>query len=108
MGMFDDVVCKYPLPLPEDPKGYCNDKYQTKDFDNAMDLYEIREDGTLWLRCAEYEYTDGNPNAKSLIEKLPTRKEIKVWWQQIFPITDTVRLYAYDSDTNDTYDYWIE
>jgi hypothetical protein len=75
MGMFDDVVCKYPLPLPEDPKGYCNDKYQTKDFDNAMDVYEIREDGTLWLRCAEYEYADGNPNAKSLIEKLPTREK---------------------------------
>jgi len=108
MGMFDDITCKYPLPLPEDPKGYSNNKYQTKDFDNAMDLYEIREDGTLWLRCAEYEYTDGNPNAKSLIEKLPTRKEIKVWWQQIFPITDTVRLYAYDTDTNDKYDYWIE
>jgi len=108
MGMFDDVVCKYPLPLPEDPKGYCNNKYQTKDFDNAMDVYEIHEDGTLWLHCAEYEYTDGNPNAKSLIEKLPTRKEIKTWWQQIFPITDTVRLYAYDSDTNETYDYWIE
>ena len=108
MGMFDDIVCKYSLPLPEDPKGYCNNRYQTKDFDNAMDLYEIREDGTLWLRCAEYEYTDGNPNAKSLIEKLPTRKETKVWWQQIFPITDTIRLYAYDSDTNDTYDYWIE
>lgn len=28
--------------------------------------------------------------------------------EQIFPITDTIRLYAYDSDTNDTYDYWIE
>jgi hypothetical protein len=108
MGMFDDIVCKYQLPLPEDPKGYCNNKYQTKDFDNAMDLYEIREDGTLWLRCAEYEYTDGNPKGKTLIDKLPTRTETRVWWQQIFPITDTVRLYAYDVYTNDKYDYWIE
>ena len=108
MGMFDDIVCKYPLPLPEDPKGYCNNKYQTKDFDNAMDLYEIREDGTLWLRCAEYEYIDGDPNAKSLIGKLSICKEIKVWWQRIYPISNTVKLYAYDCDTNDKYDYWIE
>ena len=106
--MFDDVVCKYPLPLPEDPKGYCNNKYQTKDFDNVMDLYEIREDGTLWVYDAMYEYTEGNPNGKSLSEKLPTRKEIKVWWQRIYPITNTVKLYAYDCDTNDKYDYWIE
>ena len=70
MGMFDDIVCKYPLPFPEDTKGYIPNGFQTKDLDCGLDSYEIREDGTLWLRCAEYEYTDGNPNAKSLIEKL--------------------------------------
>ncbi len=108
MGMFDDIVCKYPLPLPEDSKGYTNNRYQTKDFDNALDLYEIREDGTLWLRYDEYEYIDGDPNGKSLLEKLPYRKSVKSWWQQILPSKDTIRLYAYDTDTNDKYDYWIE
>jgi hypothetical protein len=108
MGMFDDVVCKYSLPLPEDPKGYCNDRYQTKDFDNALDLYEIREDGTLWLYAAEYEYTDGNPNGKSLTERLSSRKEIKRWWEPVTNVTNQIRMYAFDTDANDKYDYWIE
>ncbi len=48
MGVFDYVRCKYPLPL-DDPG--INDKvYQTKDTpEQYLALYEIREDGTLWV-----------------------------------------------------------
>ena len=53
MGMYDDIVCKYPLPLPEDTKGFVPLRFQTKDLDNAFDCYEISEDGTLWLRECE-------------------------------------------------------
>ena len=46
MGMFDDIKCKYPLPLD----GANALDYQTKDTDaQNLDNYEIREDGTLWL-----------------------------------------------------------
>ncbi len=38
--MYDDIVCKYPLPLPEDTKGYIPNGFQTKDLDNALDCYE--------------------------------------------------------------------
>ena len=65
MGMFDEIVCKYHLPLPEDTKGFRPYGFQTKDLDNALDCYEIREDGTLWLRECEREYTDGNPKGKT-------------------------------------------
>lgn len=45
MGMFDDIKCKYPLPL----KGANALNYQTKDTpEQYCDCYEIREDGTLW------------------------------------------------------------
>ena len=30
MGMFDDIVCKYPLPLPEDNKGFKSVGFQTE------------------------------------------------------------------------------
>lgn len=45
MGMFDDIRCKYPLPVP----GANDLDYQTKDTpEQLLDQYEIREDGTLW------------------------------------------------------------
>lgn len=45
MGMFDDIKCKYPLPL----NGANDLVYQTKDTPaQFLDKYEIREDGTLW------------------------------------------------------------
>jgi hypothetical protein len=45
MGMFDDITCKYPLPVD----GANDLDYQTKDTDAQFcDRYEIREDGTLW------------------------------------------------------------
>ncbi len=45
MGMFDDIICKYPLPVP----GANALRFQTKDTPNQfLNLYEIREDGSLW------------------------------------------------------------
>ena len=45
MGMFDDIRCKYPLPID----GANGLSYQTKDTPAQwLDQYEIREDGTLW------------------------------------------------------------
>lgn len=109
MGMFDNIVCKYPLPLPVDIKGYTGTEFfQTKDFNNALDSYEIREDGTLWLRKVEYEYLDGNENGKSIIDKLPVCKEKKSWWEPITNNTNTIRIYTYETNNDGTYDYWIQ
>ncbi len=45
MGLFDDITCKYPLPI----EGANSLPFQTKDTPaQYMNLYEIREDGTLW------------------------------------------------------------
>jgi hypothetical protein len=47
MGMFDEVRCLYPLPWPE--AADFGREWQSKDTPaQYLDLYEIREDGTLW------------------------------------------------------------
>lgn len=59
MGMFDDIKCKYPLPL----KGANDLDYQTKDTPmQYLDSYEIREDGTLWHE--EYDIEDHSEAGK--------------------------------------------
>jgi hypothetical protein len=106
MGMYDDIVCKYPLPLPEDTKGFHPYGFQTKDLENALDCYEIREDGTLWLRECEREYTDGNPKGKTWSEKVGIVKETKVWWTHV-KITKSINMYTYQQGEGE-YDYWVE
>ena len=105
--MYDDIVCKYPLPLPEDTKGFVPLRFQTEDFDNDLDCYEIREDGTLWLRECEREYTEGNPNGKTFFEKFGMVKETKVWWTHV-KTTSTIRMYDYYNYSDGPYDYWVE
>jgi hypothetical protein len=107
MGMFDDIVCKYPLPLPEDTKGYIVESFQTKDLDCGLDSYEIREDGTLWLRECEREHIDGDPNGKTFSEKFGIIKETKVWWTHV-KTTRTIRMYDYQNNDGGVYDYWVE
>lgn len=59
MGMFDYLKCHYPLPVA----GFEGRTWQTKDTDSQfLDLYEIREDGTLWHE--EYEIKDASKYAK--------------------------------------------
>lgn len=106
MGMFDEIVCKYNLPLPEDTKGFHPYGFQTKDLENALDCYEIREDGTLWLRECEREYTDGNPKGKTWSEKIGIVKETKVWWTHV-KLTKKINMYTYHQGENE-YDYWVE
>ena len=105
--MYDDIVCKYPLPFPEDTKGYIPNGFQTKDLDSGLDCYEIREDGTLWLRECEREYTEGNPNGKTFSEKFGMVKEIKHWWTHV-KTTTTIRMYDYNNYNDGPYDYWVE
>lgn len=84
MGMFDDLTCRYPLPVA----GANDLAYQTKDLECAMDQYEIREDGTLWHEDydSRWEESDDAP--------------LGVWWHrdnkrwEIVPLTGEVRFYT--------------
>jgi hypothetical protein len=107
MGMYDTINCKYPLPQPEDPKGYKNSlSFQTKDLGQFLSHYEIKEDGSLWIQKEENEYIPGNPNGKSFIEQIGTIKTIKSWWEAA-KITNTIEMYDYITSDNTEYDYDI-
>jgi hypothetical protein len=51
MGMFDTLICKYPLPNPKDQEL----EFQTKSLNCELDTYEIDSDGQLILRGANPE-----------------------------------------------------
>lgn len=50
MGMFDEIVCEYPLPRPE----LQHIVFQTKDLANALARNTITKDGRLRLETWEY------------------------------------------------------
>jgi hypothetical protein len=51
MGMFDEVVCNYPLPRPS-MQGHV---FQTKSLDCILARHEITADGRLLVQTFEYE-----------------------------------------------------
>ena len=107
MGMFDDIECKYPLPLPEEPKGFTGEIYfQTKDLECCLDKYEIREDGTLWIHKVEYEYPDDVADENLSWGDITLKiKEKKSWWE---PVNTTRTIKMYNSVYGDgEYDYWV-
>lgn len=62
MGMYDDIICRYPLPTTPPSWATPDHRYQTKDLECRMDLYEIRDDGTLWVE--EYDIEDQSERAQ--------------------------------------------
>lgn len=50
MGMFDEIICEYPLPRPE----MQHTVFQTKDFDCTLARNTITKDGRLRLERWEY------------------------------------------------------
>ena len=68
MGMYDSIDCQYPLPMPDDPKGYTGSfGFQTQDFECALDIYIIDKDGQLFLEQRETEWVEGDPNGKNFL-----------------------------------------
>ena len=58
MGMYDRILCRWPLPEGQDVV------YQTKDTPaRFLDTYEIRADGTFWHQTYDVE-DRSDPNAE--------------------------------------------
>ena len=116
--MFDTITCKYPLPRPDNPMelkdfNFNNTSFQTKDLENSLDDYEIREDGSLWIRRTESEYLEGDKKAKSLMGRFGHMKLIKEWWEPT-KFTGVIEFYnsigfdcEFDRDSCEN-DYWVE
>lgn len=61
MGLFDNVKFSYPLPIPQAQ----GEIFQTKDFENQLDTYLVKQDGSLWR--VDYDIEDrSDPNATGL------------------------------------------
>jgi hypothetical protein len=107
MGMFDSISCKYKLPQPENPQGFTGTTdFQTKDFENALDLYLIKEDGALYRVCAEYSEIDPNFESKSIFD-FPHREKIREWEEPQI-VTKTIQMYDYINCDDGDFDFWIE
>lgn len=115
MGMFDNIECQYPLPIPDDPielRGFpFNSRvYQTKSFDTVMDTYIIKADGTLWHE--EYDIEDkSDPNATGFARCYGIMTRTNKREKQLSDYTGVVNFYEYISDfagTTLNNDYWIE
>ena len=78
MGMFDEIKCKYPLPV----KKVQDEIFQTKDTPSQfMDDYEIRTDGTLWHQT--YNIVDkSDKNAKGPMRLVGTMTRVNKRWKR--------------------------
>lgn len=60
MGMFDNIICSYPLPLTDELKAlniaWEEQDFQTKCLDCSMAVYKITVDGSLLEEVVEREY----------------------------------------------------
>ncbi len=60
--MFDNLKCEKALPLTPELEGkqvnWKEEVFQTKDLDNLLDLYEIKENGKLLHLKKEYEWKE--------------------------------------------------
>lgn len=97
MGLFDYVRCKYPLPVA----GAEGLEFQTKDTPSQyMDLYEIREDGSLWHET--YDIVDRSDPSKEGFERLRgAMARINNRWE-FCKLTGEVVFYTGERD------WWIE
>lgn len=109
MGIYDSVKCNIKLPQPIDSQGYIgSENFQTKDLGETMSDFEIREDGTLWKKCAEYKYPDPPKVSKrSKFWDFPIPELVREWEEPQL-ITHTINIYDYCCDDNGEFDYSIE
>ena len=78
MGMFDEVDCQYPLPDGFVPAE--GDHAQTKDTECLLDLYQIREDGTIWLQVYDIE-DRSDPKATGIMRLAGCMTRVNQHWE---------------------------
>jgi len=105
--MFDTIICKYKLPMPDDPKGYSGrESFQTKDLECGLSTYEIDSAGQLFICKSEGHFVEGDKASKSFFDRIGHFKITKEWLEPIFNTTE-IHMYDY-VNSNTEYDYSIE
>ncbi len=79
MGMFDELYCKYPLPV----SGLESICFQTKDTPaQFLDLYEIRNDGTFWHETYDIE-DQSDPQAEGIRRLAGLMARVNQRWERL-------------------------
>jgi hypothetical protein len=114
MGMYDEIIVKQNLPIPEvifALKDWKNYRFQTKDLDNCLSEYWISEEGELFEHIIEREYIPYTDEERK-------NKNHKFWdiWKDVIEKESrdekvdyhgTLTFYTYDEIDDDT-NFWIE
>jgi hypothetical protein len=91
MGMFDNLICKYPLPVDTD---LSKEIFQTKNTPSQfLDNYEIREDGTLLHETYDIE-NRSNPNAKGITKFIGCMTRVNKRWEKVSDFIGEIRFYT--------------
>lgn len=115
MGMFDNIIIKQNLPLPEELKKLSTDwknySFQTKDLDNCLLDFWISEEGELFEHVVERDYIPYSEEERK-------DKKISPWnmWKEVIEKNTydkkinhhgVLKFYTYDEYDKET-DYWVE
>jgi hypothetical protein len=88
MGMFDELRCRYPLPVD----GANELLYQTKSLTNALDQYQISEQGEL--SRLDYDLEDrSDPTKPGLLALVGIATRVNERWVPE-PLTGEVRFHG--------------
>jgi hypothetical protein len=113
--MFDSLTCKYPLPLTPRIEYLSSDwskvVFQTKDLDNSLSYYEIREDGHLYQEVIEREYIPYTEEELKTLKPKPWSpfKEVIVKNKNISKVDYHGKINFYESlEFSEDEDMWVE
>lgn len=117
MGMFDEIIVKQHLSIPDEIKhldiDWSNHKFQTKDLDNCLSEYVISEDGYLYEHIIEREYipfTEAERKDKELVKPWDIWKDVIEKGSHNKKIEDfhgTIMFYAFE-ELDDQNDFWLD
>ena len=115
MGMFDEILIKKALPLPQELKNHpikwSEHKFQTKDLDNCLEEFILDKNGSLYKIEVEREYIEYTEEEKKskdfrawnihkdVVEK--SRKKVKTNFHGIICFYDYLNF-------NEEKDCWLE
>jgi len=93
MGMYDDIDVLIPLP-----DGYVHTDFQTKSLVCNLDLYQLREDGSLWHE--DYDIEDhSDPKAKGMMRVRGMFARVNQRWVPVTDFTGELTFHEFDDDT---------
>ena len=111
MGMFDSVICEYPLPLPDEakelksPPNWDKVEFQTKSIapdgsgmGGFMEAYTIEDDGQIYKDVLERDYEVDEEGFSFIHERNNGIEKVEFTGDLVF----------YTSHQEEEHDYWIE